>query len=83
MDGVPGVSFNGIAPGETYTIASPCARRGTYWYHSHSAFQEQVGLYGPIVIDPIDPEPFASDREHVVMLDRLDRRRPRAHLRDG
>ena len=52
MDGVPGLSFRGIAPGETFTYRFPVRQSGTYWYHSHSAFQEQTGLYGPIVIEP-------------------------------
>jgi len=68
MDGVPGLSFNGIHPGETYHYRFTVRQGGTYWYHSHSAFQEQAGLYGPLVIDPIDPEPFEFDRDYVVML---------------
>jgi CopA family copper-resistance protein len=68
MDGVPGLSFHGIAPGETYTYRFHVRQAGTYWYHSHSAFQEQLGLYGPLVIEPRGPEPFRYDREHVVML---------------
>lgn len=68
MDGVPGLSFNGIAPGETYVYRFTVTQSGTYWYHSHSAFQEQLGLYGPLVIDPREPEPFEYDREHVVLL---------------
>ncbi len=68
MDGVPGLSFDGIAPGNAYRYEFPVKQAGTYWYHSHSGFQEQVGVYGPLVIDPIEPEPFAYDREHVVML---------------
>ena len=68
MDGVPGLSFNGIAPGETYVYRFHVRQGGTYWYHSHSAFQEQLGLYGPLIIDPAKPEPFKYDREHVVML---------------
>ena len=68
MDGVPGLSFHGIAPGETYTYRFHVRQAGTYWYHSHSAFQEQRGLYGPLVIEPRQPEPFRYDREHVVML---------------
>ncbi len=69
MDGVPGVSFPGIAPGETFTYRFPVRQSGTYWYHSHSGFQEQMGLYGPIVIDPAAPA--ADDqvaRDHVVLL---------------
>ena len=68
MDGVPGLSFRGIHPGETYAYKFTVRQGGTYWYHSHSGFQEQLGLYGPLVIDPREPEPFRFDREHVVML---------------
>ena len=68
MDGVPGLSFDGIRPGETYVYRFNVRQAGTYWYHSHSAFQEQLGLYGPLIIDPREPEPFKYDREHVVML---------------
>jgi CopA family copper-resistance protein len=68
MDGVPGLSFMGIAPGETYTYRFTVNQSGTYWYHSHSRFQEQIGLYGPIVIEPRDGERFPADREHVVLL---------------
>lgn len=67
MDGVPGLSFHGIRPGETFTYRFPVRQGGTYWYHSHSGAQEQRGLYGPIIIDPKEPEPFQIDREHVVM----------------
>lgn len=68
MDGVPGLSFEGIHPGGAYTYRFTVRQSGTYWYHSHSAFQEQQGVYGALVIDPLEPEPFAYDREHVVML---------------
>ncbi|UTP41061.1 copper resistance system multicopper oxidase [Phenylobacterium sp. LH3H17] len=68
MDGVPGVSFPGIKPGETFVYEFPVRQAGTYWYHSHSGLQEQEGHYGPIVIDPAGPDPVAYDREHVVVL---------------
>ncbi|GAB3099683.1 copper resistance system multicopper oxidase [Lysobacter terrae] len=68
MDGVPGLSFAGIHPGDTYHYRFTVNQGGTYWYHSHSAFQEQVGLYGPLIIDPLEPEPFAFDRDYVVLL---------------
>jgi CopA family copper-resistance protein len=68
MDGVPGLSFNGIKPGETYVYRFNVKQGGTYWYHSHSAYQEQIGLYGALIIDPQEPEPFKYDREHVVLL---------------
>lgn len=68
MDGVPGVSFAGISPGETFTYRFALEQSGTYWYHSHSGTQEQSGVYGPLVIDPAGDEPIASDREYVVML---------------
>jgi CopA family copper-resistance protein len=68
MDGVPGLSFHGIGPNETYVYRFKVRQGGTYWYHSHSGFQEQLGLYGPLVIDPLAPEPFKYDREHIVIL---------------
>jgi len=68
MDGVPGLSFHGIRPGETYVYRFHVGQGGTYWYHSHSGFQEQLGLYGALVIQPREPEPFQFDREHVVLL---------------
>lgn len=77
MDGVPGLSFHGIAPGTTFTYRFPVRQSGTYWYHSHSGFQEQLGLYGALVIDPREPEPFAYDREHVVLLSDWTERDPR------
>ncbi|MGM0823283.1 MAG: copper resistance system multicopper oxidase [Pseudomonadota bacterium] len=68
MDGVPGVSFAGIAPGETFTYRFPVQQNGTYWYHSHSGMQEQLGHVGPLVIDAAEREPFRYDREHVLLL---------------
>jgi CopA family copper-resistance protein len=68
MDGVPGLSFPGIAPGETFTYQFDVGQSGTYWYHSHSGFQEQTGLYGAIVIDPKRPDPVRADRDYVVLL---------------
>ncbi|MEE5081283.1 copper resistance system multicopper oxidase [Pseudomonas alliivorans] len=68
MDGVPGLSFAGIEPGGVYVYQFKVQQNGTYWYHSHSGFQEQVGVYGPLVIEAKEPEPFKYDREHVVML---------------
>ncbi|HVQ34336.1 MAG TPA: copper resistance system multicopper oxidase [Lysobacter sp.] len=68
MDGVPGLSFNGIAPGSTFTYRFKVNQAGTYWYHSHSRFQEQVGLYGPLVIERRAGERHAADREHVLLL---------------
>jgi CopA family copper-resistance protein len=68
MDGVPGLSFHGIHPGQTFRYEFDVRQAGTYWYHSHSGFQEQQGLYGAIIIDPREPAPFQFDREHVVLL---------------
>lgn len=68
FDGVPGVSFPGIKPGETFVYEFPVQQSGTYWYHSHSGLQEQEGHYGPLVIDPKGHDPIAYDREYVVVL---------------
>jgi CopA family copper-resistance protein len=68
MDGVPGLSFHGIRRGETYAYRFTVRQGGTYWYHSHSGFQEQRGVYGPLIIDPAEQAPFKYDREHIVML---------------
>lgn len=70
QDGVPNISdgFKGIKPGETFTYQFPIKQSGTYWYHSHSGFQEQTGAYGAIIIDPIKPPPYHYDREYVVMI---------------
>jgi len=68
FDGVPGVSFPGIKPRSSFLYEFPVRQNGTYWYHSHSGLQEQLGHYGPIVIDPAGIDPIASDREHVIVL---------------
>jgi CopA family copper-resistance protein len=68
MDGVPGLSFDGIAPGQTFTYRFPVHQSGTYWYHSHSGFQEQSGLYGSIVIEPRAGYAQPFDRDYVVLL---------------
>ena len=67
MDGVPAVSFAGIHPGQTFTYRFRLRQSGTYWYHGHSGFQEQSGLYGPLIIDPVEPEPHAFERDYVVL----------------
>lgn len=68
MDGVPGISFDGIKAKQSFQYQFDAVQSGTYWYHSHSGFQEQTGVYGAIIIDPIEPEPFSYDRDYVVML---------------
>jgi len=68
MDGVPGLSFPGIAAGETFTYRIPVKQRGTYWYHSHSRFRQQTGHYGPLIIDPVGKDPIEYDRDYVIML---------------
>jgi len=68
MDGVPGLSFAGIKPGNAYQYQFTLNQSGTYWYHSHSGFQEQEGMYGAIVIEPKEPYPFTFDRDYVVVL---------------
>ena len=76
MDGVPGISFDGIAPGETFTYRFKVRQHGTYWYHSHSGFQEQTGIYGAIVIKAKKREPFRYDKDYVVVLSDWSDERP-------
>ena len=68
MDGVPGISFPGIKPGETFVYEFPIKHAGTFWYHSHSGLQEQMGHYGPLILEPDGADAVAYDREHVVVL---------------
>jgi FtsP/CotA-like multicopper oxidase with cupredoxin domain len=68
MDGVPGISFPGIRPGQTFTYEFPVRQAGTYWYHSHSGLQEQQGHYGPLIIDPAGDEPAEYDRDYILLL---------------
>jgi CopA family copper-resistance protein len=68
MDGVPGISFKGIAPGETFTYRFTLKQSGTYWYHSHSGFQEMTGMYGALIIEPRAGERHRSDQDYVVQL---------------
>lgn len=68
MDGVPGLSFHGIRPGESYLYRFQIRQAGTYWYHAHSSLQEAVGVYGAIVIEPRDTDPVGADRDHVILL---------------
>lgn len=68
MDGVPGLSYDGIKPGETFVYQFDIQQSGTYWYHSHSGYQEQTGLYGAIVIEPKEKDPYEFDRDYVIQL---------------
>ncbi|MET0718919.1 MAG: copper resistance system multicopper oxidase [Pseudoxanthomonas sp.] len=68
MDGVPGFSFHGIGPGETFTYRFQLKQAGTYWYHAHSSLQEAKGVYGAIVVEPREADPIAADRDYVVLL---------------
>ncbi len=68
MDGVPGISFKGIAPGETFTYGFRVRQNGTYWYHSHTGLQEQLGHYGQLILEPAEPDPVAYDVEYPIVL---------------
>ncbi len=82
FDGVPGVSFPGIKPRSTFIYEFPIRQNGTYWYHSHSGMQEQLGHYGPIVIDPAGADPVKFDREHIVVLSDHSQASPEAIFRN-
>ena len=80
MDGVPGISFPGIKPGETFTYRFKIRQSGTYWYHSHSGLQEQAGIYGAIVILPARKERPRYDRDYVILLSDWSDERPETIL---
>jgi FtsP/CotA-like multicopper oxidase with cupredoxin domain len=82
MDGVPGLSYAGIAPGKTFVYRFPVLQNGTYWYHSHSHFQEQLGLWGALVIEPRDKDPIAYDRDYEVLLSDFHRRTAGTFIED-
>ena len=80
MDGVPGLSFAGIAPGGDYRYRFTLRQSGTYWYHSHSGLQEQAGVYGAIVIEPREPEVHRYQRDHVLLFSDWSDESPQALL---
>jgi CopA family copper-resistance protein len=82
MDGVPGFSYEGIPPGETFEYRFTLPQSGTYWYHSHSGTQEQEGMYAALVVDPAGDDPVRSDREHVIVLSDWTDEDPRTMLRN-
>jgi CopA family copper-resistance protein len=82
MDGVPGFSYGGINPGETFTYRFHVQQAGTYWYHSHSGTQEQEGMYAPLIIDPADEDPIAYDREYAIVLSDWTDENPMTMLRN-
>jgi CopA family copper-resistance protein len=82
-DGAPGFNaFAGIKPGETFTYSFPIRQNGTYWYHAHSATQEQAGQYGAMIIAPRAADPITADRSHVVLISELTREDPERILRN-
>jgi len=81
FDGVPGISFPGIAPGGHFQVPLTPRQSGTYWWHSHSGLQEQAGHYGPIIIDPAEPDPVEYDREHVILLSEFTDMHPHAIMK--
>lgn len=56
-DGVPMLTQMGIKPHSTYTYKFPIIQHGTHWYHSHSGLQEQIGMYGSMILKKRDDDP--------------------------
>lgn len=56
-DGVPFLTQMPIEPNSTFTYRFPIIQDGTHWYHSHSGMQEQIGMYGAMILKkrPDDP----------------------------
>ena len=80
MDGVPYVTFPPIKPHSTFTYEFPIRQSGTYWYHSHTRLQEQLGVYGAFVIEEEEND-LAYDREYTVVLSDWTNENPHEILR--
>jgi CopA family copper-resistance protein len=81
FDGVPGISFPGIRPSARFDVPITLRQSGTYWWHSHSGLQEQMGHYGPIIVDPAGPDPVQYDREHIILLSEFTPMHPHAIMK--
>lgn len=53
FDGVPFLTQLPIAPHSTYTYRFLVKQNGTFWYHSHTELQEQIGMYGVLIFDKV------------------------------
>lgn len=68
MDGVPGISQPPIQPGERYVYEFTVHQNGTFFYHSHMAMQEMMGMIGLFVIHPKVPDEPAVDKDFGIIL---------------
>jgi FtsP/CotA-like multicopper oxidase with cupredoxin domain len=74
FDGVPGVTQEPVEPGATFTYRVHFRDAGIYWYHPHHRedVQQELGLFGNMLVDPEDPDDYGPvNREQIVMLDDL------------
>ena len=67
QDGVPYLTTPPILAGTSFTYKFPITHAGTYWYHSHTGFQEESGLYGALVFYPSHKHK-THIREEVLVL---------------
>jgi FtsP/CotA-like multicopper oxidase with cupredoxin domain len=68
-DGVPLLTTKKIGPGESHLYKFRVVQNGTYWYHSHSALQEQSGMYGALIFKPHkEAEEKLYDKEYTLVL---------------
>lgn len=68
MDGVLGITQKGIPPGQTFKYQFTLKQSGTYWYHAHAGLQEQEGLYGAFVIEPLKSPKFSYTKDYTIVL---------------
>ncbi len=80
-DGVPYLTTPPIEPGHTQKYEFAIKQSGTYWYHGHTLLQEQVGVFGSIVIHP-KKETLKYDKELVLMLSDWTNEKPMNVLRN-
>jgi FtsP/CotA-like multicopper oxidase with cupredoxin domain len=68
MDGAPGLSQDAIPPGGRFVYEFTLQQEGTYFYHSHMAMQEMMGMLGAFIMHPKRPYDPPVDKDFITIL---------------
>ena len=68
MDGMPGISQDPIPPGGRFVYEFTLHQNGTFFYHSHMAMQEMLGLIGLFIVHPRSAYAPRADRDFAIVL---------------